>query len=149
MWPATYQWNPEELQKLREHPSLIETAVEEVLRYDSPIQSASRVSKEDLEIGGKMISKGQMITLFIGAANRDPDQFPEPDRLDITRQENKYLAFGFGIHFCLGAALSRLEGQITIGTVLRRMPDLRIATEDLEWVDNPTFRALKSLPVTF
>ena len=141
--------NPAELQKLRENPSLTETAVEELLRYDSPVQITSRISMEDLEIGGKKISKGQMVSLFIGAANRDPAQFPEPDRLDITRQENRHLAFGFGLHFCLGAALARLEGQIAIGAVLRRMPHLRLATADLEWDDNPTFRGLKALPVVF
>ncbi len=141
--------NPEQLQKLRENPSLTETAVEELLRYDSPVQITSRIAMEDLEIGGEKISKGQMISLFIGAANRDPAQFSEPDRLDITRQENRHLAFGFGLHFCLGAALARLAGQIAIGTVLSRMPHLRLATADLEWHDNPTFRGLKSLPVTF
>ena len=104
---------------------------------------------EDLEIGGKRISKGRMFSPFMGAANRDPAQFPEPDRLDINRQENRHLAFGFGLQFCLGAALARLEGQIAISTALRRLPHLRLDAEDLEWHDNPTFGGLKSLPVAF
>ncbi len=104
--------NPEEMQKLRDNPSLIETAVEEFLRYYCPIQSTSRVAMEDLEIGGKRISAGQMISLFIGAANRDPAQFPEPDRLDITRQENRHLAFGFGLcTFVWGPPWPALEGR--------------------------------------
>jgi len=149
--------NPEELQKLRDNPSLIETAVEEFLRYYCPIQSTSRVAMEDLEIGGREVSKGQTISTIIGAANRDPAQFPDPDRLDITRQENRHLAFAFGPHFCLGAALARMEGQIAIGTMLQRLPQLQLEPplspegrlEDFPWRQNPTFHGLESLPVVF
>ena len=149
--------NPEEMQKLKDNPSLMETAVEELLRYHSPIQSTGRIAMEDLEIRGRRISKGQAIATYIGAANRDPNQFPDPDRLDITRQQNRHLAFAFGPHFCLGAALARLEGQIAIGTMLRHMEQLRLEPplsaegrlEGFPWRQNPTFRGLDSLPVTF
>ncbi len=139
--------NPDQLGKLRDDPSLIVTAVEELLRYNSPLQRAVRVAKEDLEIGGKQIQQGQLVLAMLGAANRDPEQFPDPDRLDITRQENRHVAFGHGTRFCLGAPLARIEGQIAINTVLRRMPRLRLASEALEWEDNMAFRCLKSLPV--
>ena len=149
--------NPDQLQQLRDNPALIETAVEELLRYHSPIQTTGRIAMEDLEICGKQISQGQFISTYIGAANRDPGQFPDPDRLDISREENRHLAFAFGPHFCLGAALARMEGQIAIGTVLRRMRQLRLEPplstetplEDFPWHDNPVFHGLESLPVTF
>ncbi len=149
--------NPEEMQKLRDNPSLIETAVEEFLRYHSPIQTTGRIALEDLEIGGRRISKGQAIGTYIGAANRDPAQFSDPDRLDISRQENRHMAFAFGPHFCLGSALARMEGQIAIGTVLRRMPQIQLEPplgtesrlEDCPWRNNQAFHGLESLAVTF
>ena len=149
--------NPEQMQKLRDNPALMETAVEELLRYHSPIQITARIAMEDLEIGGKQIAKGQFISTYIGAANRDPDQFPDPDHLDITRQENRHLAFALGPHFCLGAALARLEGRVAIGTTLRRFPELRLEPplsvetqlEEIQWRDNPVFHGLASLPVVF
>jgi len=149
--------NPEQMRKLKNDPSLIESAVEEFLRYHSPIQTTVRIAVEDLEIGGKRISKGQLVFTYLGAANRDPAQFPDPDRLDVTRQENRHVALGFGPHFCLGAALGRLEGQIAISTVLRRMPQLQIEPplssesplEDFLWRDNPVFHGLESLSVVF
>lgn len=118
--------NPQQMQKLRDDPSLIGSSIEEFLRYDSPVQALSRFATEDLDISGTPISKSQYIVMFVGAANRDPAQFPDPDRLDITRQENRHVGLGFGPHFCLGAALARLEGQIAINTMLRRMPELRL-----------------------
>jgi cytochrome P450 len=90
-----------------------------------------------------------MVNLVIGAANRDPAQFPEPDRLDLRRFENRHLGFGFGIHFCIGAGLARLDGEIAINTLLRRLPKLQLETETLEWLEHPTFRGVKSLPVIF
>ena len=148
--------NPEQMQQLKDNPSLIQTAVEEFVRYHSPVQITSRIALEDMELGGKGISKGQMMSAYLGAANRDPAQFPDPERLDITRQENRHVGFGFGPHFCLGAALARLEGQIAIGTVLRRMPELRLEPplsggrlEDFPWRQNPIFHGLESLPVVF
>jgi len=107
---------------------LIISAVEELLRYDSPLQRQTRVAKEDFELAGKHICKGQPVLSMLGAANRDPGQFADPDRLDIRRRNNGHLAFGSGIHYCLGAPLSRLEGQIAIGTIVQRFPDIRLAT---------------------
>ena len=145
------------MQKLKDDPSLIETAVEELLRYHSPIQNTSRFATEDMEIGGQRIAKGDFIRLYIAAANRDPDKFSEPNRLDITRQDNRHLSFALGPHFCLGAALARMEGQIAIGTVLNSMPGLQLEPpyssdtrlEDFPWRQNPIFHGLESLPVTF
>jgi hypothetical protein len=117
--------------------------------YDNPVQIVWRVATEDLEIGGKQIRRGQVINLLIGAANRDPAQFPDPDRLDFSRLENRHAGFGFGIHFCLGAPLSRLEGEIALNTVLHRLPNLRLEMEALEWQESPTFRGVKALPVAF
>jgi cytochrome P450 len=141
--------HPDQMQKLRDEPALMATAIEELLRYDSPVQIVWRYADEDMEIGGKLVQGGQFLNLVIGAANRDPARFSEPDRVDITRVDNDHLAFGGGIHFCPGAALARLEGQIAIGAILRRMPNLRLETERLEWQESPTFRGVVSLPVSF
>jgi pimeloyl-[acyl-carrier protein] synthase len=141
--------HPDQLEKLKDEPSLISTAVEELLRYDGPLQWASRIVEEDFELHGKQIRKRQRLLLIWGAANRDPVQFPNPDRLDINRQPNQHLAFGGGSHFCLGAALARIEGQIAINTILRRLPALQLETETLQWHDHSAFRGLKSLPVVF
>ena len=141
--------NPDQMQKLKDDPSLIVSAVEELLRYDSPIQTTSRIALEDSEIGGKQIRRGENVSPILGAANRDPEQFSDPNRLDITRKQNRQIAFGLGLHFCLGAALARLEGQIVISTALRRMPKLQLGTEELQWRENPIFRGLKSLPISF
>lgn len=141
--------HPEELQKLRENPSLIGSAVEELLRYDSPVQFMARVAKQPVEISGQTIYQGQSVMLMIGAANRDPQQFHEPDRLDITRKNNHHLAFGHNIHFCIGASLARLEAQITIDTILRRMLSLHLQAIPFEWQENLSFHGLKALPVSF
>ena len=141
--------NPDQLAKLQADPSLIETAVEEFLRYDGSVQVTARVALEDIEIGGKTIRKNQQSLLLLGAANHDPAHFPDPDRLDITRQDNRQLTFSHGIHHCLGAPLARVEAQLAINTLLRRMPNMRLATEALEWRDMLTLRGLKALPVTF
>jgi cytochrome P450 len=141
--------HPDQLQLLCDDPSLIDSAVEELLRYDSPVQSTIRFALEDVEIGGKTIAGGQMVVLSLGAANRDPEAFPNPDRLDIRRAENHHLSFGHGLHFCLGAPLARLEGQIAITTLLRRMPGLRLDAEEPEWLPSLTLRGLASLPLSF
>jgi cytochrome P450 len=141
--------HPDQMQKLKDDPALITTAVEELLRYDNPVQIMWRLATEDLEIGDKRINQGQMVNFVVGAANRDPVQFPNPDRLDLSRLENRHAGFGFGIHFCLGAPLARLEGEIAINTVLRRLPNLQLETEALEWQESPTFRGVKALPVAF
>lgn len=140
--------HPEQLQRLRQDPGLIRTAVEELLRYDSPVQATSRIAHADLEIRGHTIRAGQQVTFLLGAANHDPARFAEPERLDIGRNPNPHLAFGSGIHYCLGAPLARLEGQIAIGTLIRRMPKLTLATEAPTYRDNFTLRGLHSLAVT-
>ena len=141
--------NPDQLRRLREDPSLIGTAVEELLRYDGPVQRTARIPNEDVTIGGRIIPKGELVMPFIGAADRDPAQFPDPERLDITRTDNRHIAFGWGIHFCLGAPLARVEGQIAIGTLVRRLPNLRLATEAPAFRQSLTLRGLSALPVTF
>jgi pimeloyl-[acyl-carrier protein] synthase len=138
-----------ELDKLRADPTALPSAVEELLRYDSPVQRTGRITNTDVELDGRKIAKGSLVVTALGAANRDPAHFSDPDRLDITRRDNRHVAFGFGIHFCLGAPLARLEGQIAIGTLLRRMPGLRLATSTLEWRESSTLRGLKNLPVMF
>jgi pimeloyl-[acyl-carrier protein] synthase len=123
--------HPGELARLREDPGLIERAVEELLRYDSPVQLTARIAKEDVVFHGIRFRKGQNVILLLGAANRESDVFP--DRLDLTRTDNDHLSFGLGHHFCLGAPLARLEAQIALGEVVRRFPRLRLADEGLEW----------------
>ncbi len=141
--------HPEQLEKLRQQPALIESAVEEIIRYDGPVQSTSRTALEDLQIGDKQIAKGDRISLTLGAANRDPEHFSDPGRFDLERSEGRHVGFGFGIHFCLGAALARMEGQAAIGAVVSRMLELQLDHGDLEWRDNPVLRGLKALPVLF
>lgn len=141
--------NPDQMQKLRDNPALIETAVEEFLRYDSPKQWITRRATKDVELHGTKIHRNQLILLILGAANRDPAKFSDPDRLNIIRNNNRHLAFGGGRHMCLGSALARINGQVAISTVLRRMSNLHLETNNLEWNDNPFFRGLKSLPVKF
>jgi pimeloyl-[acyl-carrier protein] synthase len=141
--------HPGEMAKLRNDPALIRDGVEELLRYDSPVQFFGRNVLEDVTIDGKVIRKGQTIFILLGAINRDPAQFPDPDRLDITRKENRHLAFGYGIHFCLGAPLARIEGQIVIRTLIQRMKNLVLDMESVKWRDSLVVRGLKALPVTF
>lgn len=139
--------HPEQLDLLRNELDLLPSAVEELLRYESPFQFTGRMTTADLELNGHPVSAGTLIAVGLGAANRDPAQFPDPDRLDIRRSDNRQLAFGAGVHFCLGAALARMEGQIGIGTVLRRFPGLRLAEADPPWRNAGTLRGLERLPV--
>jgi len=141
--------HPDQIRLLRERPGLIGSAVEELLRFDGPVQRTARIPSEDITIDGRTILKGELVMPFIGAADRDPAQFPEPDRLDITRTDNRHVAFGLGIHFCLGAPLARVEGQIAINTLLRRMPRLALATERPVFRQSLTLRGLESLQVRF
>jgi pimeloyl-[acyl-carrier protein] synthase len=141
--------HPAELERLRGDASLTQSAVEELLRYDGPVQRTARITNADVEISGHKIPKGAMVVAVIGAANRDPAHFPDPDRLDVSRPDNRHIAFGFGIHFCLGAPLARLEGQIALETLLRRLPRLALAIERPEWRDSQVLRGLKALPVSF
>ena len=140
---------PDQMQALQDDPALIPNAVEELMRYDNPVQIVWRYAAEDLEVGGKEIRRGQFINLVVGAANRDSEQFRDPDRLDVTREQGKHLGLGLGIHFCVGAALARLESATAFRHVLQRMPNVTLESENLEWETSPTFRGVKSLPVRF
>jgi cytochrome P450 len=139
--------HPEERTKLAQNPTFIKPAIEEMLRFESPIQAAGRRAVEDVEIGGKRIQAGQFVRLHLGAANRDPDQFARPGEFDITRADNRHLAFNLGPHFCVGAALGRLEGQIAVGRLLERFPDVRLGGEAPQWRMDIISRGLKSLNV--
>jgi cytochrome P450 len=139
--------NPDQLQKLQAEPALLAPAVEEMLRYDNPVQITYRSAVEDAEISGRLIRKGDLANTIIGSANRDPERFIDPDCFDITRSQGRHLGFGVGIHFCIGAPLVRLEAEIIFQTILRRYPGISLATETLEWQEHPIFRGLKSLPV--
>lgn len=141
--------NPSELLRLRENLSLIPSAVEELLRYESPSQHTARLAPEDVELGGKKIRKRAAVIAVMGAANRDPEHFPDPDRLDVTRADNRHVAFGWGPHFCFGAPLARIEGQIAFATLLSRFPNLTLETDQLVWRENLGLRGLTSLPVSF
>jgi cytochrome P450 len=141
--------NPDQMQKLRDRHNLVASAVEEMMRYDNPVQISYRSAAADVEIAGKLIRKGQLVNSILGAGNRDPEHYSEPDCFDITRDEGRHLGLGLGIHFCLGAPLLRLEAQIAFTTMLRRFPELSLATENLEWQEHPIFRGVKSLPVVF
>jgi len=141
--------HPEELRRLRETPGLITSAVEELLRYDGPVQRTARITSTAVTIGGRTIPKGEMVMPFIGAADRDPSQFADPDRLDLGGADNRHIAFGWGIHFCLGAPLARVEGQIAIDTLVRRLPRLALVNDEPEHRQSLTLRGLKALPVTF
>jgi cytochrome P450 len=142
--------HPDALRTLRATPALIGTAVDELLRFDGPVQSMSRMAIEDIRLGDALVRKGDRLMLVLGAANRDPEHFPAPDELDVSRSENRHLAFGLGAHFCIGAPLARLEAQIAIGRLLDRFPSLALATGSVEWLPNPTFpHGLKALPLSF
>ena len=141
--------HPEQLAQLRTNPSLLPTTIEELLRYESPIQYTSRLATEDVQMGGKTIRKRQAVLAMMGAANRDPERFPDPDRLDICRQDNRHLAFAWGAHFCFGAPLARLEAHVAFETILRRMPDLNLKPCPISWRENLGFRGLTTLLVTF
>jgi cytochrome P450 len=141
--------NPSELARLRADPSLMPPAIEELLRYESPIQYTTRLAPDDVEIGGRMIHKRQAVIALMGAANRDPNQFPDPDRLDIGRRENRHVAFSWGAHYCFGAPLARLEGRIALTAILSRLPNLALEPTTLVWRRNIAFRGLEALPVTF
>jgi cytochrome P450 len=139
--------HPAEWRRLREDPALLPGAIEELLRYDGPVQRVGRIAASDAEVGGVGIPAGSLVVGLLGAANRDPAQFAEPDRLDVTRGELRHLAFGTGIHYCLGAPLARLEAQVAIGTLLRRFPAPALDVERPVWRPSSTLRGLEALPV--
>jgi pimeloyl-[acyl-carrier protein] synthase len=141
--------NPGELEKLRANPALVSSAVEELLRFESPTQYTGRIAPQDTEIGGKMIKQKQAVFAVLGAGNRDPERFPNPDKLDITRQDNKHLAFGWGAHFCFGAPLARIEAQIAFGELLHLQNWALEPGRTLTWRTNLALRGLTALPITF
>ena len=141
--------NPGEMEKLQEDRSLIPTAVEEMLRYESPSQHTGRLAPEDVELGGKAIRKGQAVMAVMAAANRDPERFPDPDRFDVARADNRHLAFGYAAHFCFGAALARVEGQEALEAIVRRLSSLESQPGTLVWRNNLGLRGLTALPVKF
>jgi len=141
--------HPQQWALLQQNPALAGSATEECLRYDPPVKSLQRIAAEDLELRGKVIRKLDRARWFIPSANRDPDKFPEPDRFDITRDPNPHVAFGSGIHHCLGATLARVEGQEAFTALVERFPELHLETEELDYQPSITFRSLKALPVTW
>jgi len=141
--------NPDQLARLQADSSLLPSAVEELLRYESPIQYTTRLAPADVELGGKQIRKRQAVMAVMGAANRDPEAFSDPDRLDIGRQDNRHLAFGWAAHYCFGAPLARIEAQIAFASILRRLRNLAVEPVPLVWRHNMGFRGLEALPITF
>lgn len=142
--------NRTEMEQLRANSSIIQSAVEELLRYESPSQHTARLAPEDVEMGGRTIRKRQAVIAVMGAANRDPGRFADPDKLDLTRPDNRHVAFGWAAHFCFGAPLARIEGQIAFETLLRRMPDLTLEVDKpLVWRHNLGLRGLTELHVKF
>lgn len=142
--------NPDEMKRLREDVRLVPSAVEEMLRYESPSQHTGRLASEDVELGGRLIRKGQAVMAVMAAANRDPERFPDPDRFDVARADNRHLAFGYAAHFCFGAALARVEGQEVFEAIAGRVHDLELQPgQHLTWRNNLGLRGLTSLPVKF
>lgn len=141
--------NSDELRKLQADPSLMPSAIEEMLRYEPSAQMTSRIVAEDFELHGNRFEPGQVVLTVLAAANRDPEMFPEPDRFDVTRTPNRHLAFGHGIHHCLGAPLAVVEARIAFESLLRRMPEPQAAFEAPEWGQSFVLRGLKTLPVTY
>jgi cytochrome P450 len=142
--------HPLELQRVRDDPALIDNAVEELLRYDAPLQRTARTIEDDVCIGGTRVPRGQRVMLLLGAANRDPRRFHAPDRLDVGRADARHhVSFGGGIHYCIGAPLARLEARVAIESILRRLHGLRLAEEAPTWRRTLLLRGLRSLPVTF
>jgi hypothetical protein len=131
--------------------SLAPSAVEELLRYDGPVHVTGRIASVDLEVGGQLFPRGSQVTMLLAAANRDPERFPDPDRLDVGRKDNQHLTFSHGIHYCLGAALARLEGQVVFDTLASRYPSLRLAVDadEIEYREHLVLRGLKALPVVY
>ena len=140
--------HPDQLRRLRDNPELMDTAIEELLRFDSPVQTDGRTAVEDVAFGEGVVRSGQRVLLLLGAANHDPDQFSEPDKLDLGREENSHIAFGRGMHHCLGAPLAHVEGRIAFQGLLDRFADIQLAVEKPRFKDHVVLRGLESLPVT-
>ena len=140
---------PDQMQRLKSDSSLLPSAIEELLRFEPPVLQTARLAPADTQLGQKRISKRQGVIAVMAAANRDPERFPDPNRLDLGRQDNRHLAFGWAAHFCFGAALARIEGQIAFETLLRRLPEIVLDPGPLTWRNNQGLRGLEALPVSF
>jgi pimeloyl-[acyl-carrier protein] synthase len=141
--------DPDSLQQLRNYPEIIGSAVEELLRFESPVQHTARIAPADMELGGKKIKKGARVVAVLAAANRDPNRFPDPDRLDLLRPDNRHLAFGWAAHFCFGAPLARMEGQIAFNKLLGRLSRPALLDKTLDWRENAGLRGLTTLNISF
>jgi pimeloyl-[acyl-carrier protein] synthase len=139
----------ENFEQLRNHPEIVGSAVEELLRFESPVQHTARIAPADIQLGGKTIRKDSRVVAVLAAANRDPNRFPGPDRLDLLRPDNRHLAFGWAAHFCFGAPLARMEGQIAFNKLLRRLPEPVLLDEKLSWRENAGLRGLTELNIRF
>jgi pimeloyl-[acyl-carrier protein] synthase len=141
--------HPQEFERLKADLTLIPSAVEEMLRYEPPSQHTARLAPHDVELGGKKIRKRQAVIAVMAAGNRDPERFPDPDRFDITRKDNRHLSFGWAAHFCFGAALARIEGQVSFEEIVRRLPNWSLDEDPLVWRTNLGLRGLRSLHIQF
>ena len=141
--------NPDQIALLKQQPGLIGSTVDELLRYDTPVQLLPFFAYEDVQIGNKLIRKDDQVNIVFGSANRDPGLCDNPERLDIRRREQKSLAFGVGARYCIGATLARAEAQIAFPAILKRFPNIHLKTEALTWFDSYSYRGLVSLPVAF
>lgn len=141
--------NQEQARALRDDPAMAITAVEEFLRYDSPIQHQTRVAREDFHLDGKHVKAGQRVLPLLGAANRDPARFEDPDCLILSRKPNRHVAFGYGLHYCIGAPLARLEGQIVFNALLQGLPSLSLTEDTITWREDTSMRSPVTLPVRF
>lgn len=141
--------NPQSLEQLRDHPEIVGSAVEELLRFESPVQHTARIAPADMELGGKTIRKGSKVVAVLAAANRDPARFPDPDRLDLLRSDNRHVAFGWAAHFCFGAPLARMEGKIAFNTLIRRLSNPVLSDIPRKWRNNAGLRGLVELNICF
>ncbi len=139
--------HPEQLERLRREPAMIKSAVEEILRFDGPTGALVRIVKHDHELRGRQLSQGDRVFVMVNAANHDPRKFEAPGKFDISRDPNPHLTFNYGPHFCLGAPLARMEGEVAIGEVIRRFPDLRLTADHYEYMDTLVMRGVRSMPV--
>ena len=139
--------NPDQLELLRTEAGIERRAVDELLRYDSPVQYTGRMAAEDVTVGDQQVRRGDRVRMILASGNRDPEAFPDPDRLDLTRDALHHLSFGMGVHYCLGAELARVEGEIASPGFVRRFPNLRLATDTLHWRPATVMRGLESLPL--
>ena len=139
--------HPEQFERLRDNPDLIDTAVDELLRWDGPVHATGRAALEDFEFQGARIKKGQMIMMGIASANRDPSRFSDPETLDIAREDNPHLSFGHGLHFCIGSALARLEARAALSGLIQRYPAMKLASDKPVWGPNLALRGLAELPI--